>query len=516
MKDTKPLLIETSRGLSVKYRDKHLYSKYAPSDGVNKLISQSVFTEQTIYIIPSPLLGYGLDQLKLKLPTSSIIILLEIDEFLMHITNEKYNPAFIKDGFDFIKVINEIDFSLYKKCVTFPINGAYALLKKDYDRLTQITLNQLHNYWKNRYTLTQMGQLWTKNCLKNLKNIHLAKPINQLKTEKPVVIVGAGQSLESTLVLLNKRRDFFYILCVDTALQVLLEVDIIPDAVLALEAQFYNLPDFYGAKDRKIDLIYDLSSYPDVLDNLLGDRYYTTTKFSNSSLLEKIKDEGIISEFIPPLGSVGITAIYIGMNLTESNIFLTGLDFSYTRGKTHSKGTPYHKTSLITWNRLNPGDSYGACLKRPLIDKLNKNGLIENTDSILYEYSLHAKELLHGTDRIFDLTQQGMDLGIKLIDTSEIDSLLNIINYSKDTIEIINNDGYELFRKESKKISNAIKVIEDIFNGVKSLKEAIPYLNSIDYLFDHYPEKQPLDILTKENLPRYYYTIRRFYQVIKE
>ncbi|QEN03200.1 DUF115 domain-containing protein [Thiospirochaeta perfilievii] len=511
--DEKPLLIETGKGLSLKYKNKFLYSKFDPTKQPRLIIESLELDDKCIYLMPSPLLFYGYDLLKNKLPESSIIVNIEVDPNLLNLTNRPEEIHPISNGFDFLNIISKIDLSKFKRCKLVTLNGGYTLYKTAYDRFFNILINQQHNYWKNRYTLTQMGQLWIKNCLKNLKDIEKAQPFSNLKTDKPVVVIGAGESTEQTLSLLKDIREKIFLLCVDTALQILLEVNITPDAVVALEGQFFNLPDFYGAKDKKIDIIYDLSSYPAVLRNLSGNRYITITNFSNSLLLEKIKKLNPDQDFIPPLGSVGITAIYIAMQITENSIFLSGLDFSYKLGKTHSKGTPYHLSTLIKMNKINSGYNFGSCLKRGTFAKKNKSHNDETTDPILYEYSKHAEELLLGSNRVYDLTTTGMTLGVQHADKAIVYNEINkkkapLINNYNSNIKQLNYG--DLYRDEVNKILFAFKKLKSYLNGSTSIEKAIESLTDISYLFEHYPETEPIKIITEVSIKRLYFTISRY------
>lgn len=510
-----PLLVETGKGLSISYKNKSLYSKYNPQNSNNKYLENIKLQDKTIYIIPSPLLGYGLSIVKERLPSSSIILQIEIDPLLHKISKNQKCIYLTTKGFDFIQVLQSIDFSQFKKCDLIRLNGGYDLYRDKYNRLLKILLNYQHNYWKNRYTSTKMGQLWIKNCLKNIDTLHNSYPFEELKSDKPIVVVGAGESLESTLGLLKENRESVFILSVDTALQSLLEVDIKPDAVLALEAQYYNLPDFYGAKNLNIDLIYDLSSYPGVLKNLMGKRFLVATKFSNSALLNRVVDEKLVNKLLPPLGSVGITAIYLAMEITKNSIFLTGLDFAYKLGKTHSRGTPYHLTSLINSTKTNPGDNFGQCLKRPLTRRVNKIGEVVESDNILYEYSLHAKELLEGLDNIYDLTTTGMDIGVTRVNNQEF---LDIISRPYTTRD--ESSGNRLLlrspmtKDEILKLEESIKVINSYLNKNESFNNVKNRLLKIEYFFDHYPEANPLSLLTEDNILRYYYTLTRYKRIL--
>ncbi len=511
-----PLLYETGRGISVSYKSKNLYSKFDPQKNIFKIINQLNIECNTIYLIASPLLGYGIHDLNNLLPESSILVPIEIDPELFNISDKSYNINLINNGFDFLNLINKFDLSIFRRCEILSFNSSYQMYKEEYDSYYNLAIKQLHNYWKNRYTMIKMGHLWIKNTIKNLKDLKYAKPFEMLKTDKPVVVVGAGESIESVIINLQRLRNSLFILCVDTALQVLLDADIIPDAVVALEAQFYNLPDFYGSIGKKINVIYDLSSYPNVVRNINGEKYYIVTQYNNSDLLNKLKDCGLFSNYIPPLGSVGITAIYLALKITTNNIFLAGLDFSYKLGKTHSRGTPYNKSSLILWNRLFPGDTFIQCYNRPLLKKKNKVGLIENSDEILYEYSLYAKELLLGSTRVFDITKTGMPLGISLVDPEDI---LNI-NQQSCYKETLNKDykinsflAEKIYLEELEKIENAIKLLSEYFTDKK--ENQLEILNEISYLFDCFPEADPLKNLDDKMLYRIFITLCRYKRQIK-
>lgn len=515
MESADPLLVETSKGLSIYYKKRNLYSKYNPINSCDRYLNNITWKENTIYFIPSPLLGYGLDIILNRIPKSSTLIKVEIDPLLYKISNNRDSLNLVIKGFHFIETLDNIDFSKYKRCELLKLNGGYTIYKDKYDKLFHILLNNHHNYWKNRLTSTKLGQLWISNTLKNLKELHRAKPISMLKTNKPVIVVGAGESVEEILDLIKKHNKKLFILCVDTALQILLEVGIVPDAVLALETQFYNLPDFYGAKDLQLDLIYDISSYPGVLKNLKGNRYYTATKFSNSELLKKLLDEKVINEFLPALGSVGITAIYIALQITNNNIFMAGLDFLYTLGKTHSKGSPYHLSSIINWGKLNPGDSFGSCLKRPLTKRKDKNGNIITSDNILYEYSLHTKELLSGEKNIYDITNRGMDLGVPRIDHKHF---LQLIDYEQaDTaFQSIENpgNGLNFFNREMESLKETISALDCYIRNSGDIAYLKKKLDQTKYYFEHLPENNPLEDLNIIRIKRLYYTLLRFKRVL--
>ena len=71
---------------------KPLYSRYAPSATAERVVNQVVPEESCIYLIPSPLLGYGIQSLKSRLPSHSIIMGIEIEQSLMAISQPYLKP----------------------------------------------------------------------------------------------------------------------------------------------------------------------------------------------------------------------------------------------------------------------------------------------------------------------------------------------------------------------------------------------------------------------------------------
>jgi hypothetical protein len=63
MEDDKPLLIDTGRGFTVKYKGKFLYSSYAPLENTLKQVTSFSCIDRTLVFVPSFGLGYGLAEL---------------------------------------------------------------------------------------------------------------------------------------------------------------------------------------------------------------------------------------------------------------------------------------------------------------------------------------------------------------------------------------------------------------------------------------------------------------------
>ena len=242
-------LTQSSNGeTNILCQGKPLYSRYSPSAAAERAVQQIPFEENCIYLVPSPLLGYGIASFIRDLPESSILVGIESDQSLMAVsapfldalTGEKFICYRTDNSSGLYEVFRQLQDGNYRHSRLIPLNSGYQLHKEVYDNLYSVFQHFLRNYWQNRLTMARMGNLWIKNLISNLKFLK-EKDIESFSTEKPIVLCGAGESLEKTVPLIREKRNSIYLLAVDTAVQCLSRQDIIPDGVVNLEAQFYNL-----------------------------------------------------------------------------------------------------------------------------------------------------------------------------------------------------------------------------------------------------------------------------------
>jgi hypothetical protein len=88
MKNTDPLLINTGRGFSVLYNKRHLYSPTEPEERAIVRSNQALLQSDTLYILSSPLLFYGVKELLLRLPVNSYIICFEYSKLLLKLSKD--------------------------------------------------------------------------------------------------------------------------------------------------------------------------------------------------------------------------------------------------------------------------------------------------------------------------------------------------------------------------------------------------------------------------------------------
>ena len=116
---------------------------------------------------------------------------------------------------------------------------------------------------------------------------------------------------------------------------------------------------------------------PEATKILGGNTIWFATKYADGIFFDNLKKENVIRNFIEPMGSVGLAATYIALKLRSSSsvpVFVAGLDFSYSIGTTHAKGTMALKQRFINSCRLVPIENYDAAFSMVAQTVISKNG----------------------------------------------------------------------------------------------------------------------------------------------
>ncbi len=416
-----PFLTETSGGFTVKYRNRYLYSSQTPKAGAERRASKMPLSSGFIYLLPSPLLYYGVEILIERMPKDSCLILLESDSALKSLSINFLEKNYPGTDIESIPVFSsEVslltcldkmkDFS-FRHVEIISLSGGYSLGSTEYKGWKEAVFNFIQTFWRNRATLIQMGRLWVDNLFENLQELPSSVPVSKLKTTKPIVVTGAGESLEHSLKEIIRQRADIFLLTVDTALPVLLEAGIVPDTVLALEGQHANIYDFFPSGGRDLPLICDLTVSPSLLHQYRGSVSFLLSKFDRISLFTKIKEKGIEIPEIPPLGSVGIAALHTALALTGNRVYFTGLDFSFRAGKSHSRSAPAINHKLLTSRRTDSMVDFSHGFAPPVQKIEGKGGKPLLTTPNLKGYA-GLIDYLSGNSRLMDLRKTGLLLSV--------------------------------------------------------------------------------------------------------
>lgn len=528
----KPCMIQTPQGFTVKYKNRLLYSKYNPSKSINTIIQNLTILPGSVILCISPALNYGIPELFKKLPENSIILGVEIDEELYKLSKsdplsqlEDYKnfKLLCKDELEKLPaLLSEENGGKYRRCLRIDFSSASAFNSEYYDSLTKACQEAIGQFWKNRITLVKFGRRYAKNIFTNLRL--LPESHCPIKVSKPILVVGAGESAEESLKTLSGHREKFFILSVDAVLQTLKSLNIRTDAVICEEAQDIIAGAFTGSKNQCEYFFVSTSSNPNVTKLCPEKNIFYSTRYAKTLFLEKLKTKEIIPDFIPPLGSVGLSAIEIALKIRKSEeipVFVTGLDFSYSRGKSHVKDSFHDKNRRSCNNRITGLDAFSSCFNpdsKAFIDK-NKNTFY--TTSALTSYAELFRYKFSKTENLFDVGKSGIPLGIKKVDFKDFlnDSESNFPYENTITKERKINKKERIieYLKEEKE---ALLKLKAIFTGKTKLSEKEmllkikELLSEREYLYLHFPDGYKLD-LTQDFLNRIRIEIDYFLKIIK-
>ena len=191
-------------------------------------------------------------------------------------------------------------------------------------------------------TAKKFSKEWTKNFLKNsfhyIINRGVDSIINLLEGKFPVLIIGAGSSIDDNLNTIKRLSNYSLVICVDTALIPILKANIRVDIVVSSDSQSIN-----ALYITQSDLVKkDLNNYPllvcmPTVHPKLIDKYKGKVLFSSLPFdLVKITDSLTIDRLeIGSGGTVSALAFEVAMIMNPSSIILFGTDFCYSNGKLH-------------------------------------------------------------------------------------------------------------------------------------------------------------------------------------
>lgn len=523
----KPCTVPAAQGFSVVYKNRFLYSKYDPCKTVLQAVQNLSILPDTLVLCYSPCLWYGFDALLAKLQQNCFIAVYEADSRL-HETAVEHIPAAAHDSRvlffspDQASLLPDLIQNTYRTVtpadISFPEAGTFRhILRIDlsagiqfspalYNSLYAVCEQAIQVFWKNRLTLVKFGRLFSRNLFKNIASlptsIDLASYMNTV--EKPILVAGAGESLEHTLQNLNPGSlSRLCIIAADAALPVFLQHHITPDAVAGMESQLAIEKAYIGSGTKSHPFIFfgDIVSRPYIPEKIQSRACWFASAYDNTAFFRNLENCSILPPVIEPLGSIGLTAVKLALLLRKDQnvpVFVTGLDFSYSAGVTHARGAPAQTARLCNTSRLIPSSCYSAAFSFGTSTAVGKDGRKIITTAALSGYARSFMERFAGTVKLFDAGISGIPLGIPRIREDDIKIFLSSESrfmHPAFSEQSRNNQEkrkpiYDFYDREEK----ALMMLKDDLSG-KSVKaeaelhkELYSLLKEREYLYLHFPD----------------------------
>jgi hypothetical protein len=214
-----------------------------------------------------------------------------------------------------------------------------AVFGKAYLELLSETAGFVKQADANARTTKQFGRRWFSNFFRNL-NL-LSELIIPLPFETPVVIAGAGPSLEDTipLILKEKKHSPLLVLAVSSAVPALRAGGVDPDLIITTDGGAWALLHlnecFRGSRGQ----LRCAAALTAALPSQCGSS--AMLAISDGSLWQGLVLRELNIPFIalPQRGTVSASALDLALALTRGNIYFTGVDLSNRDIRTHAR--PY-------------------------------------------------------------------------------------------------------------------------------------------------------------------------------
>ncbi|MCL1836597.1 MAG: DUF115 domain-containing protein, partial [Treponema sp.] len=329
------------------HKGKTLLSGVDPAGRADRAADAVAVAGRTLYVCPSPLFGFGLERMLARLADApdSALLCIEADPELFALSLI-YFPAALKDN-PRLRLTNlceaaalcafqreEWGARAFSRVETIRLNGGWQLFPALYESLEQSLRQDIARDWSNAMTLTKLGRLYIRNAIRGLPCIPRFPSLESLSFGgEPALVLGAGPSLDGMLDALAARFSEtcssaprpFRIVCVDTCLPALRERGIKPDLAVILESQHWNLEDFIGLSGWDVPAAIDLSALPRSGTVLSGGLYLFFTPWTRLAIFSRLDAAGLLPAAVPPMGSVGLSAVSIARRLTSGTIIAAGL-----------------------------------------------------------------------------------------------------------------------------------------------------------------------------------------------
>ena len=307
----------------------HIYSKYKPIDHAEAFIEKELDLNAEGYFLLGLGLGYHLKAIINKVKCKKIFVLC-VDEQEHKIFSNSTISRQILNLSNVHIVYNPKDIKLNNNYQMIIPNAWIQVLNKSnplYNFLADIKIKQ--ESYSNQKKL--LDENFSNNIRLNDKN--LKHYLSETKRDNKIAcLVSSGPSLNETKTWIKNVREQLYILCVGSALKVLLKEGIKPDAVII--------------SDPKKNIIQQLegTNFDGVLFYLSTANYEATSNYSYTRYIlfqsGYKKAEEIAKQNNIPLvetgGSVATTGFSTLKFLGFDTIVLFGQDLGFKENKTHA------------------------------------------------------------------------------------------------------------------------------------------------------------------------------------
>ena len=339
-----------------------LHSRYNPQAEAERYVESLSLNENIrFFILIEPGLGYMAAPLRKKAGGAKVIALHVEDNpeaKTAEAIDSEWYPGRGVSVQDFLG--REISDSLAAEIRLLEWRPAMTAYGQAYLALVEETAAFIKRTDANTRTLKTFGQRWFRNFLKNLT--YIRKVLYPVHFSAPLLVTGAGPSLEETIPKIKKSCDSVFTLAVSSSVAALKAQELIPDMVINTDgtqwAKFHLHEIFRGAGSGYTLAVSLISAFPSQCEN------FPLLIISDGSFWQTLilKELGIPFIVLPQRGTVTATALDLAFALTDNNIYFAGMDLASRDIQSHER--PYSFDRLIEERAGRFSPAYSETYKR--------------------------------------------------------------------------------------------------------------------------------------------------------
>jgi hypothetical protein len=329
----------------------YAYSKYDPQKELFRWISSIEIEDSKDQICLIGMgLGYHVDALMGKFPDKRIVVWELNEDYYKWFIQSSYGESLLREpkkvlykvlsssAKDYQEIMEDLS---NEKNELIIIRTLLELIPEQHEDVKDI----LSTYEVTRRSFKAHSGLMLENFQKNLtrNDKGITEWLNTFKG-RSMVLVSAGPSLTKQLPLLKSMHNETDVIigCVGTALNPLLQHDIMPDFVMIIESQNIS-PQFKGASHCNAPLFYLSTASNEAIELYSGPTFIIWQKGYEPAEQKAIKRN---EPLIRSGGSVATSLLDVMVTMGAKSIALVGQDLAFTNNQSHAEGTHAKRANL--------------------------------------------------------------------------------------------------------------------------------------------------------------------------
>lgn len=335
--------------------------------------------------------------------------------------------------------------------------------------LTNASTTQFFEHW------------WVENFISNIPYLLQGTDANELENswlDKPVIVVGAGPSLNKNIHHLHEAKGKALIMCVDTAYRILSKHGIEPDLVVTLDGSPMNAEHMKGCSYSSIPLLMDVYSHRDIGTNHKGPKIIVTSDSYHESWWTKVSELDVEASKFSTGGSVATAACGFARFIGANPVILIGVDLSYPNGSCYADGALHDDKTI---------ESIKGVRKLHEVISINGEPVSTTDDYLFYLRWLH--KMAKQKDRTYiNATEGGAvreGFSIKTLQsclTEECKDDVPVVEWRQSlSIRPILNDVFERVLRNLKRSRNELKLASKLLITIANdFEKYLKYLEHTD------------------------------------